>query len=171
MVEYNDPAPTSLYTCILCPLINCKTCETQTLCYICKPGFTHHPNKTCSTCLTDCLTCNSSTTCLTCKPGLGWPVVGGCTTLPYCLEVDPGNPQFNRCKRCQNSSNHQVVSGLCSNALGCSIATSNSSGIAVCIGCDSALNYNSTTFNGSCSCASGYLFVNSSFSTRCLKCP
>ena len=117
---YYTIAPASSYTCILCTLINCKTCETPTFCYACQPGFTLYPNKTCSTCLTDCLTCNSNTTCSTCLVGL--PVIGGCTVLSYCIEVDPGSTQINRCVKCQNTSNLRVVSGLCMNILGCSAA-------------------------------------------------
>lgn len=154
-------------TCATCSVLNCLTCIIPTVCGVCKTGYYLSPtNTSCPKCLYDCITCNSGTTCLTCL--FGAPVDGGCTNLTFCTKVTAGSLLINRCLNCLSTSGYNLISGLCINVVGCSSA-SYISNQSVCIGCNTALFFNSIPSNGTCNCNLGYIF--DLVFNKCVGCP
>ncbi len=120
----------------------------------------------CLACDSECLQCVNPVDCTVCITG--WPVIGGCTTIVGCLEIDPAKNciQCNALEFftlnatiCSCSANYYYVSQLCTDVYGCTSATkvynaTNITNLTQCTGCNAALGLAIT--NNNCSCQNGF---------------
>jgi hypothetical protein len=119
--------------------------------------------RACEPCLIDCITCNSNLTCETCKYG-GIAVLGGCTQIPFCLEVKRNNLNLAKCIDCSSVYNYKLLLGLCVNITGCLVPHLAGNNVT-CLSCNSAENFKSVPFNNTCICSDGF-----SMDLTALKC-
>lgn len=137
---------------IISGVISCLTCATRT--YKSVPNSTFDYIRTCIPCLIDCSSCSSDQTCSTCLYD-GWPVLGGCTVIHQCLEVNRNDPSTSKCLKCNSINNYQLRIGLCVNITGCVVPRMVENNI-ICLSCDLSLLFKPVPIDSVCLCKDGY---------------
>ncbi len=170
--EYAHATSPSIYynKCSTCP-ITCLTCSNLTYCITCKARYylfiSSNYYQSCNPCLQDCLRCKNLINCTTCL--LGIPTQNGCSVALSCRRV---NRSYNytdyRCTQCIYpsilASNRTcvcpkpsfLVTGLCTNVIGCSSTYLLPNGAITCLTCRFLDNFLLYPENQKCLCKQNY---------------
>jgi hypothetical protein len=132
--------------------VSCLTCSNRT--YKNAPSSAFDYIRSCVPCLNDCSSCSLDRTCLVCLYD-GWPVLGGCTSVPGCLEVKKNELKTSKCLKCDSENNYRLRIGLCVNITGCIVPRMVDSNI-ICLSCDISLLFKAVPIDSVCLCKDGY---------------